>query len=103
MNAFSSLQQPTDSGAWSEIEQLVEDVSRLAKSELSARGFHAALLDKLVRALAADGGAVWVRETAGRFVLSQQVNAPAVLLSDDPGQAVPHQRLLARIADAGVA
>ncbi|HEX5446482.1 MAG TPA: hypothetical protein VFW87_21875, partial [Pirellulales bacterium] len=41
------------------IRDLVLEIARLSKQDISAREFYAAFLEKVVNALAAIGGAVW--------------------------------------------
>ena len=49
---------PADAG-WYEIENLVNEIARLAESEASPQEFHAQLLERVVELLEAAAGAVW--------------------------------------------
>lgn len=56
------------------------------------------LLDRAVHALAAEGGAVWLRGAEGALRLQYQINAAAAGLGSDPDCDRLHANLLARAA-----
>lgn len=66
-------------GASSEIDHCLEELSRLAQSELSAQDFYAALLDRALRILPAVGGAAW-QLTSGHAELICQLRFPQPLV-----------------------
>ncbi len=96
--------QPADEETWDEIEVLIHEIADLAKSQISTHQFYRDLLDRAVRALAAEGGAVWMRGTGGDLALEYQINlAKANLGSTDdsqPSHQEIHTRLLQSILDA---
>lgn len=98
---FSAEVPPADE-AWQEIELLLEQVAQLARSGLSPREFYIALLDRLVGALAAAGGAIWSREEADRLGIEYQVNLQASLGSAT-GDQQRHGALVAAAFHAGEA
>jgi len=91
---------PTDA-AWREIDDLIETVAGLAESELSPTEFYAALMDRIVPALAATAGAVWTGGPDRRIELQYQVNLPDGLLSEQGEEARRHARLVAHVLTTG--
>jgi len=89
--------------AWREIDDLVDEISRLSSSELSSADFYAQLLDRIVPALAAVGGAVWTRGPDGphHLRLEHQINLAAAQVGGD-GQR-HHAQLIDRVLDEGEA
>jgi len=79
--------------AWCQIDELVEAVARLSSSQSSPRDFYAQLMDRIVPALAAVGGAVWTTEPGGSLQLQYQVNLPNTLLSEGE-QGQRHAQLI---------
>jgi len=67
---------------WREIDHLVEELAALAQADLSPEAFYAALLDKALAALAANGGAVWQLPVNGPATLLAKVNFPPDLVSN---------------------
>jgi len=68
------ISEPSDHAdqTWQEIDHLVDELARLSKSAASSAQFHAALVDLAVDALAAVGGAIWLRAADGRLESSYQ-------------------------------
>ncbi len=91
---------PTDE-AWREIDDLLETVAGLAESDLTPTEFYAELMDRIVPALAATGGAVWTGGPAGGVELQYQVNLPGGLLSEDREGARRHARLVEQVLATG--
>ena len=79
---------------WHEIEDLIHEIAVLSNADLSAKDFHAELLDHAVRAMAAVAGAVWIRGPGGRLELRQQVELAETGLGASPEQQQQHNRLL---------
>ncbi len=92
--------QPVDDD-WQEIDQLVDDVARLAATDLTTRQFHEGLLQRAVRGLAAVGGAVWIRNPAGQIQLDCQVNLDSLPLAENWADAQRHTRLLDVVLSGG--
>ena len=81
-----------------EIRQLVNEVAQLAASDVSPSEFYEGFLSRVLAAMAAVGGAVWLKQDAG-FQLAFHANFPATGLPTD--QDLPaHRGLLARVAEA---
>ena len=87
--------------AWQYLDDLVDEIAGLAESRLAPREFWRRLLDHTVRALAAIGGAVWLRDQNGRLQLQYQIKHQAASMGADAQQR--HQRLLAHVAETGLA
>jgi hypothetical protein len=58
----------------SEIRTLVQEIAQLAAQEIGPDEFYAGFLARVVNAMAASGGAVWVRGDTGRLKLQAEVN-----------------------------
>jgi multidrug efflux pump subunit AcrA (membrane-fusion protein) len=77
-----------------QIRGLVGEIAQLSKSDLSPEEYYAAFLQRVIQALAAVGGAVWVTGEGGRPQLSYQINISPGLLDSDSEDASKHFRLL---------
>src|SRR5688500_1921533 len=77
-----------------QIRGLVGEIAQLSKSDLAPEDFYAAFLQRVIQALAAVGGAVWVVGEGGRPELSYQINISPGLLDSDSEDAAKHIRLL---------
>ena len=84
-----------------QIRMLVNEIAQLAKSEASPEEFYGEFLPRVVSALAAIGGAVWVAESSGRLALGYQINLQQTRLRDDEEGQVRHGRLLHRVLSTG--
>src|SRR5262245_64540403 len=77
-----------ESAALHEIDDLLEQVAHLARSTASPQAFHLEVLDRAVRALAAVGGAVWIRPSGGNWQIDSRVdltgNHLIEVLADQP-------------------
>ncbi len=67
-------------GAALEVERCLDELAQLAQSEPVERDFYAALLDRAVRVLAAEGGAAWQISTGRSARLISQVHLPRPLI-----------------------
>jgi multidrug efflux pump subunit AcrA (membrane-fusion protein) len=77
-----------------QIRGLVGEIAQLCKSDLGPEEFYAAFLQRVVQALAAVGGAVWVLGEGGKPQLSYQINISEELLDPESEEAAKHFRLL---------
>lgn len=77
-----------------QIRGLVGEIAQLSKSDLEGEEFFAAFLQKVVQALAAVGGAVWVIGEGKKPQLAYQINLSPNLLDKESEQADKHYRLL---------
>ncbi len=84
-----------------QIRMLVSEISQLAKSEVAPEEFYGEFLPRVVTALAAVGGAVWVAEGRGRLTLGYQINLQETRLRNSEEDQIRHGRLLHRVLTSG--
>ena len=87
-----------------QIRGLVNEIAQLAKSGATSEEFYPELLTRIITALAAAGGAIWLLDEDRQLRLQYQINAePSILDLDDPtnDDATRHTRLITRVANAG--
>jgi len=84
-----------------QIRGLVNEISTLTKSGAPASEFYAELLSRVITALAAAGGAVWLLDEDQQLRLQYQINAEPSILAEDSDDATRHRRLIRRAAAAG--
>ena len=77
-----------------QIRGLVGEIAQLSKSDLGPEEFYSAFLQRVVQALAAVGGAVWVLGEGKKPQLSYQINISEKLLDKESEDAGKHFRLL---------
>jgi hypothetical protein len=80
-----------------QIRSLVGEIAQLSKSDVSAEEYYAAFMQRIVSALAAVGGAVWLVNEAHRCELAYQINLSEALLAPGSEDAKRHLRLLSHI------
>src|SRR2546430_2561453 len=83
------------------IDDLVHEITRLSKSELSPREFHAELLDRAVPALAAVGGVVWTRTSRGDWQAECRSNVGTARFAERPADEQGHRTLLEHVLKTG--
>lgn len=84
-----------------EIQGLVQEISDMSRSDVVAEDFYDALLNKIVQALAALGGAVWIIGEKGGLQLQYQINLRETNLPNDPVAQMQHGRLLTQVLSEG--
>src|SRR6056297_55504 len=84
-----------------QIRALVNEIAALAKSGATADEFYPELLSKIITALAAAGGAVWLLDDDRQLKLQYQINAEPSILAGDNEDSARHSRLITRVANAG--
>lgn len=77
-----------------EIQGLIQEVADLSRTEIAPEEFYDALLNRVVAALAAAGGAVWSCSDAGALQLVYQINLRETGLLDNPAGQQQHFRLI---------
>jgi biotin carboxyl carrier protein len=77
-----------------QIRGLVSEIAQLSKSDLGPEEFYSGFLQRVVQALAAVGGAVWVLGEGRKPQLSYQINISEKLLDAESEDAQKHFRLL---------
>jgi hypothetical protein len=86
-----------------QIRTLVAEISQLSRSDIAPEEFYAEFLNRVVSALAAVGGAVWLIEEEGRLALKYQTNLQKSGLRDNEEGQRQHGRLLHRVMAGGEA
>ncbi len=84
-----------------QIRGLVNEIAALAKGGATAEEFYPELLSKVITALAAPGGAIWLLDQDRQLNLQYQINAEPTLLTNDSDDAQRHTRLIQRVANTG--
>ncbi len=84
-----------------QIRSLVNEISELSKSDLGADEFYPNVLQKIVAALAAVGGAIWLIDDEGAMRLAYQIKIDPSLTDRNNNDAVRHGRLLGRVLSQG--
>ncbi|HZN33664.1 MAG TPA: HlyD family efflux transporter periplasmic adaptor subunit [Pirellulaceae bacterium] len=84
-----------------QIRGLVGEIAQLAKSEMEPEEFYSAFLQRVVQALAAKGGAIWVLGEAKKPELAYQIDISPTLLDKESDEASKHFRLLDYIVATG--
>jgi hypothetical protein len=77
-----------------QIRGLVGEITQLSQSDLDESEFWPAFLQRVVQALAAVGGALWVLGEDSKPQLSYQINLSEKLLDEESEDAIRHFRLL---------
>jgi hypothetical protein len=80
-----------------EIQNLVQEIAELSRTEVDQAEFYEALLNKVVAALAAPGGAVWTIAETGGLQLTYQINLRDTGLIENPIGQSQHGRLLRQV------
>ncbi|QEF96314.1 HlyD family secretion protein [Stieleria maiorica] len=96
-----SVNQQTVEETKAQIRGLVNEIAALAKSGATAEEFYPELLSRIITALAAAGGAIWLLDDDKHLKLQYQINAEPSVLASDTDDAVRHSRLISRAANAG--
>jgi len=87
-----------------QIRSLVAEISQLSRSaDIAPEEFYAEFLNRVVQALAAVGGAVWIIEDEGRLTLKYQINLQKSGLRENEEGQRQHGRLLHRAMSGGEA
>src|SRR6202035_337623 len=96
-NCFMSTEQSVDpelvEQTKQQIRNLVREIAQLSKSELTPLEYYDAILNRVVTALAAVGGAVW-SVTDGRIELEYQINLQESRLGESQEAQNRHGQLL---------
>ncbi|MBN2218155.1 MAG: biotin/lipoyl-binding protein, partial [Pirellulales bacterium] len=87
-----------------QIRTLVAEISQLSRSaDIAPEEFYSEFLNRVVQALAAVGGAVWIIEDEGRLTLKYQINLQKSGLRENEEGQRQHGRLLHRAMSGGEA
>jgi biotin carboxyl carrier protein len=102
--SFDGLSMPVHPGndALQEIDSLLEEVAGLARSDSSPEVFHLDVVDRAVRALAAAGGAVWIRAADASWRVDSRIDLTGNHLIEALAETRAHGDLLDAVVEAGV-
>jgi multidrug resistance efflux pump len=84
-----------------EIDDLLDEVSRLAMLDSTPGEFHLQVLERAVRALAAVGGAVWTRSTSDEWQINSRVDLSRQRVVETLAGEPAHRELLQAVIDSG--
>ncbi|QDS87386.1 HlyD family secretion protein [Rosistilla ulvae] len=96
-----AVNQETVEQTKNQIRGLVNEIAALSKSGAPAEEYYPQLLQRVISALAAVGGAIWLFDEDRQLKLEYQINTSQTLLEEDSDDANKHNRLLRRVAGAG--
>ena len=83
------------------IRTLVNEITELSKSDAKAAEYYPAVLQRIISALAASGGAVWLVDDEGSMRLAHQIQMDPSLMQANNPDAMLHGRLLTRLYSQG--
>jgi HlyD family secretion protein len=90
---------PPAEDAWREIEELVDEIARLSRSDVAPGAFSTELLDGAVSALAALGGVLWRVKPGPELELDYQINLAATHLTASDEDWRRHAELVYEIVE----
>lgn len=96
-----TINQQTVEETKAQIRGLVNEIAQLVKSGATPEEFYPELLSRVITALAAAGGAIWLLDEDRQLRLQYQINAEPSVLNSDNDDAVRHNRLIHRVANGG--
>ena len=82
-----------------QIRGLVGEIQQLSKSDLTEEEYYSAFLQRVIQALAAIGGAIWILGEGKKPKLAYQQNISPTLLETESEDASKHGKLLEYIAN----
>ena len=83
------------------IRTLVNEIEGLSKSDAKAAEYYPAVLQRIIAALAASGGAIWLVDPEGSMRLAHQIQMDPGLMQSGNPEAMSHGRLLTRLFSQG--
>ncbi len=95
-----TVNQQTIEETKQQIRVLVNEIAALTKSGASAEEFYPDFLQRVITALAAAGGAVWLMDQDQELRLKYQINIEPSLIEPDSEDALQHSRLVSRVGRA---
>jgi multidrug efflux pump subunit AcrA (membrane-fusion protein) len=81
--------------------ELGAEIADLAQENVSRQEFHRELLERVVSALGAVGGAIWLRGEGGKLDLASALNIEATALLNDADYRARHGRLVQQVLAKG--
>jgi multidrug efflux pump subunit AcrA (membrane-fusion protein) len=101
MSTDQSVEQQLIEQTRSQIRGLVSEIAQLAKSDLGPLEFYTEFLNRVVSALAAHGGAVWMLGEEGGLELQYQINLVDTNLASNQESLQQHGQLLHKVLRSG--
>src|SRR6056297_520397 len=95
-----TVNQQTVEETKKQIRVLVNEIAALGKSGVPAEEYYPQFLQRVVTALAAVGGAIWLLDDDRNVRLQYQINMADSLLDEQGDDAMRHRRLVRRVASA---
>ncbi len=80
-----------------QIRSLINEIAEMSRAGSPAEEYFPAVLKRIVDALAAIGGAIWLLDDEGQLKLSYQINVNQNLLEAESEDAAKHAKLLSRL------
>ena len=96
----SSVDSQTIEQTKQQIRGLVSEIAQLSKSELSPAEYYPALLQRIVDALAAVGGAIWTFGEGRKLNLAYQIKLSETLLDANSDETRRHVQLLNQVVES---
>src|SRR5262249_47910123 len=84
-----------------QINRLAEEIARLSEMELAPADYYGEFLQRVLTALAAPAGSVWLRTPQGNLQLQYQINMREVQFDAQQGGRESHDELLRQAAQKG--
>ncbi|MBX3420414.1 MAG: biotin/lipoyl-binding protein [Pirellulaceae bacterium] len=84
-----------------QIRGLISEIADLSRGDVPAEEYFPAVLKRIVDALAAIGGAIWLLDDSNQMRLGYHINVNSELLEADNEDAQKHARLLSRLMARG--
>lgn len=84
-----------------QINRLVEEIARLSEQDLSPGEYYGEFLQRVLQALHAPAGAVWIRTPQGHLQIQYQINLRQVGLDKSEADKQSHDELLRQAAMVG--
>ena len=84
-----------------QIRVLVREIAQLAQSDIEPNDFFEGFLGRVVSALAAEGGAIWMLDESGRVELQYQISIHKTGLAEDQEKQMRHALLLKKTLSSG--
>ena len=97
----STPSQETVEQTKQQIRTLINEIAELSRADAPSEEFFPAVLKRIVDALAAVGGAIWLLDDEGQLKLSYQINVNQNLLEAHSDDAAKHAKLLSRLYQRG--
>ena len=84
-----------------QIRNLINEIAELSRTDHGAEEYFPAILKRIVDALAAVGGAIWLLDAENQLRLSYQIKVNQDLLETGNEDALRHAKLLSRLYARG--